>query len=82
MKTMICALLLATPILAAQIDIDDGSVYTDKPARLMFKQGTFSVESEDEKFDIPSYNVRGSVKGLCDDAIESLLSSGDHLIPI
>ncbi|MCX7342532.1 MAG: hypothetical protein NT128_00050, partial [Proteobacteria bacterium] len=25
----------------------------------------------------PSYNVRGSVKGLCDDAIESLLSSGD-----
>ncbi|MCX7342523.1 MAG: hypothetical protein NT128_00005, partial [Proteobacteria bacterium] len=76
MKIVLCALLLVTQAFAA-VEVDEGSVYSNRPARLMFKQGTFSVESEDEKFDIPSYNVRGSVKGLCDDAIESLLSSGD-----
>ena len=78
MKMIICALLLATPVLSAQIDIDEGSVYTSKhDARLTFKQGTFSVESEDEKFDIAPYNVRGSAKGLSDDVVESLLSRGD-----
>lgn len=74
---ILCALLLVTPVLSAQINIDDGSVYTDRPASLRFKQGIFSIESNDERFDIPSYNVRGSVKGLGNDAIESLLSRGD-----
>ena len=77
MKTILCALLLATPVLASQVDVDEGSVYADRPVHLTLKQGTFSVVSDDEKFDIPSYNIRGSVKGLSDEAVKSLLSSND-----
>ena len=77
MKNFICSLLLIAPLSASSLEVGVKSIYADRPARLMFTQGTFSVESEDGKFDIPSYNIRGSTKGLDSNVIESLLLRGD-----
>ncbi len=79
MKKILCNLLLgvlATSSFAA-VEVDKGSIYADKPVRLLFNQGVFSVEAEDGSFDIPSYNVRGDVKRLSNEVLEGLLSHND-----
>lgn len=76
-KIIFYTLVLFTPLLASQTNVDEASVYTDRSVHLIFEQGVFSVESDNVKFDIPSHNVRGSVKGLSNDVIENLLKSGD-----